>query len=37
MHQSDRSIMMYAAFRERIHVSSTRCDQCRTCHQTIWL
>jgi len=29
--------MLYVAISERLHVSSTRCDHCRTCHQTILL
>jgi len=29
--------MLYVAVSERLHVSSTRCDNCRTCHQTILL
>jgi len=29
--------MLYVAISERLDVSSTRCDHCRTCHQTILL
>jgi len=35
MHQFDSLIMLYAAVSERLHVPSTRCDQYRTCHQTM--
>jgi len=27
--------MLYVAVSERLHVSSTRCDHCQTCLQTI--
>jgi len=27
--------MLYVVVSERLHVSSTRCDHCRTCRQTI--
>jgi len=29
--------MLYFAVSERFHVSSTTCDHCQTCHQTILL
>jgi len=29
--------MLYGAIIERLHVSSTTCDHCWTCHQTIIL
>jgi len=29
--------MLHAAVSGRLRVSSTRCDHCRTCHQTILL
>jgi len=29
--------MLYVVVSKRLHVSSTRCDHCRTCHQTILL
>jgi len=28
--------MLYVAVSEQLHVSSTRCDHCQTCHQTIF-
>jgi len=27
--------MLYVAVSERLHVSSTRCDHCQTCYETI--
>jgi len=27
--------MLCVTLSERLHVSSTKCDHCRTCHQTI--
>jgi len=29
--------MLYVAVSKQLHVSSTQCDHCRTCHQTILL
>jgi len=29
--------MLYVAVSEQLQVSPTRCDHCRTCHQTILL
>jgi len=29
--------MLKVAVSKRLHVSCTRCDHCRTCHQTILL
>jgi len=29
--------MLYVAVNEQLHVSSTRCYHCRTCHQKILL
>jgi len=30
MHKFDSLFMLYVAISERVHISSTRCDHCRT-------
>jgi len=31
-----RQVMLYVAINKRLHISSTRCDHCQSCHQTIY-